>query len=90
MLWRGCSLEGVVGVGRPTCSFVLFLPSPAVKGHGCHITIRGPGSPPAECSTVSSLLNRHSEVQPLSWQHYKTAEESEKKKKTSDDCIIIL
>lgn len=81
MLWRGCSLEGVVGVGWPTCSFVLFLPSPAVKGHGCHITIRGPGSPPAECSTVSSLLNRHSEVQPLSWQHYKTAEDLEKKKK---------
>lgn len=51
------------------------------EGHGCHSTIRGSGSPPAECSIVSCLLNRQSgerEVQPLLWHHCKTAKESEK------------
>lgn len=80
MLWSCCSLEVVVvGVGTPAFSFVLFLPSPAVRGQGCHISIRGPGSPPAECSTVDSPLNRNSEVQPLMWHRCKTAEESGKK-----------
>lgn len=69
------------GGGTANMQFCAVPPLPAVRGHGCHITIRGLGSPPAECSTVSSLLNRNSEVQPLSWHCCKTAEESGRKKR---------
>lgn len=93
--WRyigGCGLEeecssGGDGWAGQHAVFCCFLSS-SCEGHGCHSTIRGSGSPPAEHSIVSCPLNRQRgerEVQPLLWHRCKTAEE---RKKTSDDCII--
>lgn len=63
-LWSGCSLKEVVGVGWPTCTFVLCLPSPAVRatavtsllgGLGHHL-LSVPLSAPSLTETVSSNL----------------------------------
>lgn len=68
--------------------FCRFLSSCCV-GHGCHSTIRGSGSPPAECSIVSCLLNRQrGERGPPSIVAPLQNSKEDKKKKTSDDCII--
>lgn len=64
MLWRG--LEGVVGAGRPTCSFVLFLPSllwgamavTSLLGGWGHHLLSVPLSAPSWTETVRSNLYR--------------------------------
>lgn len=80
-VWTMCGV--VVGQADwPSRRIFVFLFS-SCEGHGCHSTIRGSGSPPAECSIVSCLLNRQRgerEVQPLLWHRCKTAAEMEKKK----------
>lgn len=55
------------GGGTANVQFCAASSFPCCEGQDCHITIRGSGSPPAEGSIVSSLLNRNSEVQPLLW-----------------------
>lgn len=64
---RGGNPSNGGGGGMANVQFCAASSFPCCEGHDCHITIRGSGSPPAECSIVSSLLNRNSEVQPLLW-----------------------